>query len=151
MEQLWTGYYASQIAAAEADPESPQSRQVLRTQRSAKHLAEHFDTYPLLMIAFTRNDPTGGSIFPAIWSAMLAARGEGVGTALTTVLAFRRDEVFAILGVPADKGWDMAACITFGYPTGQWGVAERAPVETVAFRNRWGEPLGLDVNGPLWP
>jgi nitroreductase len=151
MEQLWTGYYGNQIAAAQADPESPQSRQVLRMQRSAKHLAEHFETYPLLMIAFTRNDPTGGSIFPAIWSAMLAARGEGVGTALTTVLEFRRDEVFAILGVPEGKGWNMAACITFGYPTGHWGVAERAPVETVAFRNHWGEPLGLEVNGPLWP
>lgn len=151
MDELWTGYYARQIAAAEADPESAESRQMLRMQRSAKHLAERFETYPLLLFAFTRNDPSGGSIFPSIWSAMLAARGEGVGTALTTVLQFRRDDVFAILGVPAEKGWQMAACVTFGYPTGRWGVAERTPVEDVSFRNRWGEPLGFAVDGPLWP
>ncbi|MCU1375499.1 MAG: nitroreductase, partial [Actinomycetia bacterium] len=56
-----------------------------------------------------------------------------------------------ILGVPEDGGWHMACCVTFGYPTGRWGVAARADVESVAFQNQWGQPLDFEVNGPLWP
>jgi len=67
------------------------------------------------------------------------------------VLAFKRAEVFEVLGVPADEGWIMAACVTFGYPTGRWGVAARTPVDDVSFGNRWGAPLGFAVGGPLWP
>jgi nitroreductase len=151
MEMLWTGLYAKRIAAAEADPESEESRQFFRVKRSAQHLADHFEGYPLLLFGFAQHDPTGGSIYPAIWSAMLAARGEGVGAALTSALLFKYDDVLAVLGVPADEGWIMAACVTFGYPTGRWGVAARTPVEAVSFRNRWGDPLGFEVNGPLWP
>ena len=41
--------------------------------------------------------------------------------------------------------------MTFGYPTGRWGVAERRPVHEVSFRNGWGRPLGFEVDKPLWP
>ena len=75
----------------------------------------------MLLFAFSQHDPSGGSIYPAVWNAMLAARGEGVGAALTSVLKFRLDEVLAVLGVPSDEGWNMAACVTFGYPTGPLG------------------------------
>lgn len=151
MDLLWAGFYAPQIAAAEADPESEESKQFFRVKRSAQHLADHFEGYPLLLFGFAQHDPTGGSIYPAIWNAMLAARGEGVGAALTSVLWFKLDETLAALGVPTDEGWNMAACVTFGYPTGRWDVAARTPVEQVAYRNQWGEPLGFEVNGPLWP
>lgn len=151
MDLLWSGFYADRIAEAEADPESADSQQFFRVKRSAQHLADHFEGYPLLLFGFAQHDPTGGSIYPAIWNAMLAARGEGVGAALTSVLWFKNDEVFSVLGVPADEGWNMAACVTFGYPTGRWGVAARTPVEDVAYKNRWGDPLGFQVDGPLWP
>ena len=45
----------------------------------------------------------------------------------------------------------MAGCVTFGYPTGRWGVAERMPVEDVTFQNQWGAPLAFGVDGPLYP
>jgi len=151
MQLLRAGHYAPLIAAAEADAESAASQQFFRVQRSAQHLADHFEGYPMLLFGFAQHDPTGGSIYPALWNAMLAARGEGVGAALTSVLWFKLDEVLAVLEVPTGEGWNMAACVTFGYPTGRWGVAERTPVEDVSFRNRWGDPLGFDVNGPLWP
>ena len=82
---------------------------------------------------------------------MLRRTGEGVGNALTSVLRFKLDDVLPVLGAPADEGWNLAACVTFGYPSGRWGVAARTPVEDVSFRNRWGDPLGFEVNGPLWP
>jgi nitroreductase len=151
IDLLWQHVYKDRLEAAQADPESDEGAQFLRIYRSVEHAAEHFADYPMLLFGFVQHDPSGGSIFPAIWSALLAARSKGVGSTLTSVLLFRNDEVFDLLGVPKDEGWIMACCATFGYPTGKWGVAARRPVEEVAHRNRWGEPLGITVDGPLWP
>lgn len=151
IDQLWTTIYADRLAAAEADPEAPESIQMLKVRRSADWLADHFADVPLYLFAFVQADPTGGSIFPAVWSAQLAARAEGVGSSLTAVLGFfHRDEVLGILGVPEGQSWTMACCVSFGYPTGRWGVAPRRPVQEVSFRNRWGDPVGFAVDQPLW-
>jgi nitroreductase len=91
-------------------------------------------------------------IFRAIWGAMLAARADGIGTTLTTALgAFHSEDVLRILGVPSDEGWKMYCCVAMGYPTGQWGVPGRKPVQELAFRNRWDEPVGFEAGDPLWP
>jgi nitroreductase len=148
---LWETVYKDRIAAANADPDDPEHAQMLRVQRSAQHLADHFEEYPLLLFSFVQFDPTGGSIFPATWSAMLAARAEGIGSSLTSVFFFKIDDVLAILGVPKEEGWLFSSCVTFGYPTGRWGVAPRRPVHEVSFRNAWGAPLGFEVDAPLWP
>jgi nitroreductase len=141
-----TVYPGRREAAEKAGDET-----TLRVMRSSAWLAEHFEVVPLWLLFFTRNDPTGSSIYPAVWNAMLAARGEGVGTCLTTILgAFKSAETFELLGVPDDKGWQLAAAVSCGYPTGRWGVAKRRPVEDVTYSDRWGSPLGFEVNGPLW-
>jgi len=150
-QRLWTEVYRGSLDRARATPDDPASAATLRMQASAQHLADHFEEVPLLLFAFVRNDPSGGSIFPAVWSAQLAARAEGVGSALTTILGhFRAEETMAILGVPAGRGWRLACCVTFGYPTGRWGVAPRRPVHEVAYRNTWGADLALHVPEPLW-
>ncbi len=152
IEQLWATVYADRIAAAEAAPDRPESASLQKVVRSAQHLADHFEEVPLYLLAFSRFDPSGGSIYPAVWSAMLAARAEGVGSALTTVLSFfHHDEVLDVLGVPTDQGWRMACCVSMGYPTGRWGVAERRPVHEVTYRNRWGQAPDFEVPEPLWP
>lgn len=152
IDQLWRTIYAERLAAAAEDPDHPDSVQLLKVQRSAQHLADHFAEVPLLLFAFVQHDPTGGSIYPAVWNAQLAARAEGIGSALTAVLGvFHPEETFELLGVPGDEGWIMACCVTFGYPTGRWGVAARRPVHEVASRNRWGTPVGFEVAQPLWP
>lgn len=146
-EILTTQVYAGRREAAEEAGDEA----TLRVMRSSTWLAENFETVPLWLMFFTRNDPTGSSIYPAVWSAMLAARAEGVGTCLTTILgAFKSKEAFEALGVPDDKGWQLAAAVSCGYPTGRWGIAERRPVEEVTYRDRWGDPLGFEVDGPLW-
>jgi nitroreductase len=150
LARLWVTIYKEQLDAANADPQRPEHDQLLRVQRSAQHLADHFESYPLLLFSFVQHDPTGGSIHPATWSAMLAARAEGVGSSLTSVFMFRLDDVLEILGVPTAEGWLFSSCVTFGYPTGRWGVAPRRPVHEVSFRNRWGAPLGFEVDQPLW-
>lgn len=151
LASLWATFYKDRLDAAAADPESEESQQMMRVQRSAQHLADNFEAYPLLMFSFVQYDPTGGSIHPATWSAMLAARAEGIGTAITSVLLFEGPAVLDILGVPPDEGWQMASCVTFGYPTGRWAVAPRRPAHEVSFRNRWGAPPGFEIPAPLWP
>ncbi len=151
IDQLWKTVYADRIAAAEADPADPESISMLKVQRSAQWLADHFAEVPLYLFAFVQHDPTGGSIYPAVWSAQLAARAAGVGSSLTAVLGFFHPaETFEILGVPGDEGWVMACCVSFGYPTGRWGIAPRRPVHEVSYRNRWGSDVGFEVPVPLW-
>jgi nitroreductase len=151
LAKIWETVYKPRVDAARQDPGSEESRSFLAMQRSAVWLADHFESYPLLLFAFSQYDTTGGSIFPSVWSAMLAARAEGVGSALTSVLLFQQADVLEALGVPKDQGWMFGACVTLGYPTGRWGVAPRAPVHAVAHRNRWGAPLGFEIPKPLWP
>ena len=125
--------------------------QMGRTVRSGVHLAQHFAEVPLLLIGFGRSRD-GSGIYPALWSAMLAARAEGIGSTLTGMLqSYFADEAFAILGVPKDAGWYMHGLIPMGYPTGKWGVAARKPVHEVAARNSWQGNLGFTVPEPLWP
>jgi nitroreductase len=151
MDQLWKGFYAERIRLANENADTPEGQQTLRMQRSAQHLADHFEEVPLFLLAFVQLDPTGGSIYPALWSAQLAARAEGIGSALTTVLGvFHGAELMSILGVPDGQGWLPAACVSFGYPTGRWAVAARNPVHEVAGRNRWDGALGFEVPEPLW-
>ena len=151
MAQLWATAYAERIARAQASPDDSASASLMRIVRSSQHLADHFETVPLFLMAFTRNDSSGGSIFPAVWSAQLAARAEGVGSALTTILGlFKPAETLRILGVPDGHGWELACCVSFGYPTGRWGVAPRRPAHEVAYRNVWGNDLGIAIPEPLW-
>jgi len=150
--RLWKTIYADRLEAGAAEPDSEESIDVLKVQRSAQWLADHFEEVPLYLFGFVQADPTGGSIFPAVWSAQLAARSEGVGSALTVVLGvFHPDQVFDILEVPRDEHWIMACCVSFGYPTGTWAVARRRPIHDVSFRNRWGNPVGFNADEPLWP
>ncbi len=151
ISQLWSHYYKDRIARAEANPEKAESVADLKMVRSAQHLADHFADVPLLLFAFVEGDPSGGSIFPAVWSAQLAARAEGVGTSLTQALVFELPAVLKLLGVPEAGQWHMSCCVTFGYPTGKWGVAARRPVHEVAFRNTWDGPFGFEISEPLWP
>ena len=151
MAMVWNTVYKPRVEAARANPALPESRDFDKMYRSAQYLADHFESYPLLLFAFCQFDTTGSSIFPAVWNAMLAARAEGVGASLTSVFLFKGDEVKQILGVPAEGNWIFNACVTFGYPLGRWGVAPRRPAHEVASRNSWSGPLGFEVPEPLWP
>ena len=148
LEKLFSTVYNDQLEAANKAPE--EHGEFLKMYRSAKHMGDHFEGYPLLFLAFSRGDRSGGSIFPAVWNAMLAARAEGVGSAITSLLMFEIEKTYEILGVPQDKGWTFACLVPMGYPTGRWGVAPRRPVHEVSYKNQWGAPLGFEIPEPLW-
>jgi len=151
IDTLWSTFYKDRLESVASDPETEASKQMQRIKKSVDWAQENFATYPLLLFAFDRADASGGSIFPAVWNAMLAARAEGVGSSLTSVLSMKADEVDSLLGVPPGKGWRMSCCVPMGFPTGRWGVAKRRPVHEVSYRNQWGNPVGFEVPEPLWP
>ena len=127
------------------------AEQVIRITKSATWLSENFHKVPAMFVVLSRNDPTGSSIFPAIWSLMLAGRAHGIGTCLTTVLGmFKPEKAFEILNVPSDKGWKIDAVVTAGYPLGKWGVAKRTPVDEVTYLNTWGNKTNWNIEEPLW-
>jgi len=122
-----------------------------RMVRSGLHLVNHFAEVPLLLIGFGRTRD-GAGIYPALWSAMLAARAQEVGSTLTGFLqSYFANEVMEILGVPKDAGWYIHGVVAMGYPTGRWGIGARTPVHEVAARNNWQGDLGFTVPEPLWP
>ncbi len=148
---LWATMYTERLDRARLEPERASNHSLLKVQRSAQWLADHYEDVPLYLFCFVRRDGGSGSIFPAAWSAQLAARAEGIGSSLTSVLGgFHPEEVGRILHVP-DDSWTNTCMISFGYPTGRWGVAERLPVDKVAARNSWEGALGFSVDEPLWP
>lgn len=145
--QLNDTFYKGRREAAEARGDE----QLVRVMASSQWLADNFATVPLVVLAYHRNDPSGASIYPAVWNMMLAARGHEVGTTLTTILGlYKEQEVAALLGVPLDKGWTNAAAVTCGYPLGRWGVARRAPAHRVVYAEQWGEPPEWTIDQPLW-
>ncbi len=149
--EAWVELNATIYAGRWEGAEEAGDERTLRMFQSSDWLAENFERVPLWLMAFSRNDRSGASIYPAVWNAMLAARGHGVGTCITTILGlFRQQQVFDVLGVPADKGWTMNAAVSAGYPTGRWGLAKRNPAHEVAYAERWGAPLPFTIDQPLW-
>src|SRR5689334_10805390 len=85
-----------------------------RMRAASRHLAEHLGEAPALVlvlmpnISMTLQDADGpldvgtpyASVYPAVQNFMLAARGRGIGTTLTTVYRIYQDEVRAICAIP---------------------------------------------------
>ena len=115
-----------------------------RVYTSASYLAERMGEAPaLILVCIQGRDggviTDGASIYPAVQNLMLAARGLGLGTVITTIHRRYEKEIAALLGIP--DGVQTAALIPMGYPaegTG-FGPTGRKPVEDVAFQDRWGD------------
>jgi nitroreductase len=76
------------------------------------------------------------SIYPAVQNIILACRGFGLGTLITTNHIRCEEEVKALLGLPADVS--TYALMPIGYPQGKFGPLARKPVSEVAYADRWG-------------
>jgi nitroreductase len=90
--------------------------------------AEHLDAAPVLLAVladlrslaamdrgFGRYTMVGGaSIYPFVWSILLAARGEGLGGVLTTAAIREEGAAEKLLGAPPE--YAMAALLALGYP-----------------------------------
>ena len=116
-----------------------------RAAAAADYLAQHIMDVPVWILACTHHEGTdlhhGASIYPAVQNMLLAARGLGLGSVLTTRV--RRDKEFekAIrdrIGLP--EGWATAAMIPLGFPMDgyRYGPTTRRPASEVTHWDRWG-------------
>jgi nitroreductase len=88
----------------------------------------------------------GGSIYPFVWSMLLAARSIGLGGVMTTFLLREQEAARKLLNIPDSFG--IASMVFVGHPTHQNTKLKRNPVETFAWFDSFeGEP----VAGPLAP
>jgi nitroreductase len=116
-----------------------------RMLAAAQHLADHIHEAPVWIVPCLEGAPgqtptrsSGSSIYPAVQNMLLAARALGLGATLTTLHLSFAAEVDSILGLPA--GAYSYALLPIGWPLGRFGPVSRAPVEEVAFLDRWGKP-----------
>lgn len=83
----------------------------------------------------------GGSLYTMVQNVMLGCTAEGLGTALTTLLAAEQPDVDALFDVP--DGFALGALLAIGWPVPgkQYTKLTRKPVEEVVFMNAWGQGL----------
>jgi len=139
-----TEYLESSGAVGKLFADDP-SRSVVqkRVQGSVEYLAERMGDVPVLVLPCLRAKlPEGnqaglwGSVLPAAWSYILAARSYGLGTAWTTLHLAYEAEVAEILGLPDDV--HQAALIPTAYYTGDtFKPAPRQPLDEVLHVDRW--------------
>ena len=103
-------------------------------------LAAHLDEAPVLLALFAdlsalaavdrdldRYSFAGGaSIYPFAWNVLLAARAEGLGGVITTMLIREEGAVKELLGAPDPLA--LAAVIALGHPVHQTRQLQRRPV-----------------------
>jgi nitroreductase len=121
---------------------------------SSGGFAENLDRVPVLLALFAdlrrlaavdrdhdRYGLAGGaSIYPFVWSILLAAREQGLGGVITTLLIRHERTVCELLGVP--DGYALAAVVALGYPKGDRPrKLTRAKVEDFATIDRFDGPL----------
>ncbi|MGK0499551.1 MAG: nitroreductase [Oceanicoccus sp.] len=150
-------WYQKSFAVYEAGPAQPtklhtDDPSMQQTQEkvlsSAQYLAANMAKVPAMLIpCFAgRLDPadathsqiasTYGSILPATWSFMLAARERGIGTCWTTLHLAYEKEVGEIVGIP--DTFSQVALIPIAYSKGtDFKVAPRKPLDGVLHCNNW--------------
>lgn len=88
----------------------------------------------------------GASVYPFVWSVLLAARAEGLAGVLTTVAIRHEDEVKELLGVPAELA--VAGVVVLGHPVRQPTRLRRRPVPEFTTVDRVdGPPFGAASSG----
>lgn len=148
----WTIYLQQQtsIAAVQSKRMTPDRIATLaRVADSANYLSEHMHEVPAMLIpcGYGRADvdrqPTNvqagwwGSLLPAAWSFMLAARARGLGTCWTTVHLYYEQEAAEVLGIPYEKV-AQAALIPVAYTLGtDFKPGARIPLESILHWDKW--------------
>lgn len=143
---LWEQY----SSRAGAKPGAPLPKLI----QDADHMARHLDEVPVHVVVCAQTADlmatdrhldrvsvvAGASIYPSVQNLLLAARTEGLGTALTTLLCAVEPKVKELLAIP--DGVATCALVALGYPEkGFPKKLSRRPVEEIAFADTYGTPL----------
>ena len=140
--------YANVPQVPRFEPDDPRAGQMPGILRSALYLNKRLHEVPVMVIpciegrwedlSVFHQAGAYGSIFPAVWSFMLALRARGVGSSLTTMHLMHEQEAAAILGIPEDI--TQVALLPIAYFTGDsFKPAGRIPAVDRTYWGGWGE------------
>jgi nitroreductase len=141
----WRQYNAARSAPPAFSPERLATQN--RVLSSARYLSDNMGKVPVLVIPCVRGRTEGapihtqaatwGTILPAAWSFMLAARARGLGTAWTTLHLVYEKEAAALLGIPYDEVMQ-AAMIPLAHTIGSdFKPGPREPLESIVHWEKW--------------
>ena len=146
--ELWEAYLAVVTGGARGVGAAP------ATLRAADDFARALGSIPALVVVCAKVSALlatdehldrmsivgGASVYPAVQSFCTACRALGLGTALTTLLVQREDDVRELLAIP--DGVATAAHVAVGHPARPWPQKlTRRPVSETAFADAYGTPL----------
>ncbi len=146
--KAWDIYVTLPLAAPNLTFDNPAHNAAqIRVTESAQYLVDHLHEVPVLVIPCiagrTNDEPTviqsaqWGTIAPATWSFMLAARARGLGTCYTSLHIFFEEDAAKILGVPYDEIMQ-AALIPVAYTRGtEFRPAPRDPLANIIHWDTW--------------
>jgi nitroreductase len=118
---------------------------------SAEYLAANLERAPVFLIpciagrvegipapfGVVAQASTYGSVLPAVWSFMLAARARGLGTAWTTLHLMHEEAVAKILGIPYAE-ITQCALIPVAYTRGtDFKAGPRKPLDPILHVDSW--------------
>ncbi len=145
----WMGYIPGYEAhMKDMPPAAAESSR--RALESGTYLATHMHEAPVICVfCFNPSHITvtdaeqprvsvvgGGSVYPAVQNLLLAARSEGLGCVLTTLLCMEEPAVKKLLEIPNE--WHTAAHVPLVYPVlGGHGVINRKSVEKMSSVDRF--------------
>jgi len=118
---------------------------------SARYLVDHLKDVPVHVLFCIEGKPdveslfdlsnVFGTIMPAAWSFMLAARARGLGCCWTSVHLLNADGAAQALGLPDTIL--QAVLLPVGYYVGEeFHAAPRIPARELTYWNKWGQSRG---------
>ncbi len=145
-------YAASDASAANVhgdDPDMAATQE--RVMSSAQYLADNMEKAPVFFMPCISGRADGltgemanvaqasafGSIIPAAWSFMLAARARGLGTCWTTIHLMQERAVAEILGIPYEQ-ITQVALVPVAYTKGtDFKPAPRKAMDDIVHFEQW--------------
>jgi nitroreductase len=138
----------------------PEKKQMVRVVDSTEHLMNVLGDVPIHVIPCVLNKPDDagrlfvnmgydvdpwcnaaaagfyGSIWPAVWSLMLALRSRGLGSALTTMHLINEKEVAELLSIP-DTVTQVGLIPVAHFKGEGFKPAKRRPAEEITYWDGW--------------
>ena len=125
----------------------PGAAETVRMTESARYLVDHLQDVPVHVLFCVEERPNPeslfevatsfGTIMPAAWSFMLAARARGLGCCWTTVHLLNADKAARVLGLPATI--TQAVLLPVAHFVGEtFRSAPRIPARKLTWWNKWG-------------
>jgi nitroreductase len=146
---------AEKVYAAKGQPAHLTEQQYRRLMATGAHLWDHLGEAPVIVVPCLHRPVVpdapsvdaaaehayaerirGASIYPAVQNIILACRGLGLGTTITTNHLRCEAEVRTLLRLPEDV--DSFALMPIGWPVDHFGPLSRKPLAQVAHADRWG-------------